>query len=117
MSLIHNERTKLTAVLINTVASAVFVAGVVAPFTRIARMTELELYAWYGSPIVAFLACYVLYLIARQGPSKNPEPSPPNGATSAEKIATSAEKLMADLSALAAEIERVSRRPASIKPE
>lgn len=29
-------------------------------------MTGLEIYAWYGAPIAAFLACYVLYRIAKQ---------------------------------------------------
>jgi MFS-type transporter involved in bile tolerance (Atg22 family) len=31
VSLIHNERTKLTATLMNTVAAAVFITGVLAP--------------------------------------------------------------------------------------
>jgi hypothetical protein len=34
VSLIHNERTKLTATLMNTVAAAVFIAGVLAPLRR-----------------------------------------------------------------------------------
>jgi hypothetical protein len=31
VSLIHNERTKLTATLMNTVAAAIFITGVLAP--------------------------------------------------------------------------------------
>jgi hypothetical protein len=66
-------------------------------------MTVLELYAWYGSPIVAFLACYVLYLIARQ-----------RHATSAEKVVTSAKSLGADIEALAAELEKANRQAVGV---
>jgi hypothetical protein len=35
MSLIHNERIKLTATLMNSVAAAVFITGVVAPLVAL----------------------------------------------------------------------------------
>jgi len=42
MSLVHNERTKLTAAYLNTAASAFFAAGVVAPLAG-------AFFGWTGS--------------------------------------------------------------------
>jgi len=66
MTLIHNERTKLTAVWLNTLAAATVVAGVIAPIAAVvfvgtiysretARMTAFELYALFGAPLLLFL--------------------------------------------------------------
>lgn len=42
MSLVHNERTKLTSAYLNTAASAFFAAGVVAPLAG-------AFFGWTGS--------------------------------------------------------------------
>jgi hypothetical protein len=66
MSLIHNEQTKLTAALLNTVASAVFVAGVVAPLIAL----SYDLPGPRGTAIVASFIFWVvcgggIHLLAR----------------------------------------------------
>jgi MFS-type transporter involved in bile tolerance (Atg22 family) len=66
MSLIHNEQTKLTATLINTVASAVFVVGVVAPLVAL----SYDLPGPRGTTIVASFFWIVcgggIHLLARR---------------------------------------------------
>lgn len=66
MSLVHNEQTKLTATLLNTVAAAVFVAGVVAPIVAL----SYDLPGPRGAAIVASFLWMVLgggiHLLARR---------------------------------------------------
>jgi hypothetical protein len=61
MSLIHNERIKLTAALMNTVASAVFITGVLAPLVAVS----------YGlpGPIRGFAAALIslIWILAALG--------------------------------------------------
>jgi hypothetical protein len=42
VSLIHNERTKLTATLMNMVAAAVLITGVLAPLVAFLRFAGTE---------------------------------------------------------------------------
>ena len=66
MSLIHNEQTKLTATLLNTIAAAVCVAGVVAPLVGL----SYDLPGPRGTAIVASFLWLLLggaiHLLARR---------------------------------------------------
>lgn len=68
MSLIHNERTKLTATSLNTVAAATGVTGVIAPlvavFLGLPTSGTVSAIAFALATIVWFLFALVLHLLA-----------------------------------------------------
>lgn len=67
MSLIHNERTKLTATLMNTIAAAIFITGVVAPMVALSYDLPGPNRGWAAAliTIVWIFAALGIHLLAR----------------------------------------------------
>jgi cytochrome c biogenesis factor len=58
MSLVHNERTKLTATLLNTMAAAIVAAGLFAPAAAAAYgISELRIGSGYFMLVFAVCSC------------------------------------------------------------
>ena len=67
MNLVHNERVKLLATLLNTVAAAAFVVGALTPFTGILTAGSGAMVSVRGAVIgvVWLMACAMLHGAAR----------------------------------------------------
>jgi Na+/melibiose symporter-like transporter len=69
MSLIHNERVKLTAIWFNTVAAATIVTGVIAPLAALVfgvpRSAGLTLPSFVGTTLAWLLFGTILHFVAR----------------------------------------------------
>lgn len=66
MSLIHNERTKLTATYLNGVAIAVFAVGTLAPVLSTVSGTITPSWALLITSAICLIASGALHWMARQ---------------------------------------------------
>lgn len=67
MSLVHNERTKLTAGLMNTVAAAIFITGLVAPGVALSYDLPSPAKGWtaIGASVLWTIFGLGIHLLAR----------------------------------------------------
>jgi hypothetical protein len=68
MSLIHNERTKLTATWLNTLATALLAAGTFAPLAALFygfAASQVGSAYFAGLAILCFIAAVGLHMLAR----------------------------------------------------
>lgn len=65
MSLIHNERTKLTATLLNSIAAGSIVAGVVAPSVSLTLAESIPPARMIVFSLIWFSVGLILHFVAR----------------------------------------------------